>query len=295
MIEPQHLRYFYMVAKNKSFTKAAKELRISQPAISKMVSQLEDLIEKPLFYRIKKKPILTETGEYFYKISQELFSQMEDLENYVKGQHSPNKGTIRFGASDNLLNYKLPAILGTYDKKFPLINFQIYSGTSDAIQDQLKQGKLDFGIFYTPPSESDRSLFATEVISDIEFVLVAPKNSPIKSFDIKKLDQELTYVGSRPIDYQKSYPALKMYQKLGLNPKKFIQTNLQEAHKRFVLEGVGWTLLPIHMVETEIKLKQIRRIPTPFKLLNPIYLVRLKNTKLNLLTDNFIQFLKQSI
>ncbi len=294
MIEPQHLKYFYTVAKMKSFTKAAKELRISQPAISKMVANLENQIGKTLFHRINRKPVLTQTGEYFYHFSKELFSKMDQLEDYIKDQSNTSIGTIRLGASDNLINYKLPKIIHRFEKKYPLINFQIYSGTSEAIQDQIKNGSIDFGIFYTLPIENELKLYSIETISEVEFVLVAPKDCSIHKFDIKKLEQELTYVGSRPNDYLKTYPALKMYQKLGLNPKKFIQTNLQEAHKRFVIEGIGWSLLPIHMVEDEMNLKKIKRIITPIKLFNPIYLVCLKNSHLNSISKYFIDHLKNS-
>jgi len=105
---------------------------------------------------------------------------------------------------------------------------------------------VEIGIFYTPIKDTRLKI---EKLGFVEFLLVAPPGH-------KGSLKTLPFVGSRQLDYSAPYPALTMLSELGLgiDPKqtRTIQSNLQETQKRLVMKGLGFSLLPSHMVQNEI-------------------------------------------
>lgn len=143
-------RIFYTVAKCHSFTLAAEELCISQPAVSQAIKGLETNLKSKLFIRTPKGVKLTKEGEVLYsyvnrgydyfKMGEELFQKMIDLEN----------GEIRIGASDMTLEFYLLPFLEEFHLHYPSIKVQVTNAPTPETLDYLYEGKIDFGIVSEP-------------------------------------------------------------------------------------------------------------------------------------------------
>lgn len=140
------LNVFISVARNLNFTKAAKELHISQPAISKHIHELESIYNIQLFERCGNKVILTSTGETFLKHAETIISNYKALQlemNLITGNFI---GELRVGASTTIAQYVLPPILASFINRFPDIRLYVLTGNSVQIEQALEEHKIDIGL-----------------------------------------------------------------------------------------------------------------------------------------------------
>lgn len=143
-------RIFFVVAKHGNITKAAEELYISQPAVSKAIKKLEDSLGGKLFNRNKKGVVLTEEGKEFYgyiKIAMEYFSNAENKFNDLINLET---GIIKIGISTTLTKYFLTPYLKTFHKLHPNIEIKIYTELTKDLYKKLKDGLIDIIILNLP-------------------------------------------------------------------------------------------------------------------------------------------------
>ncbi|MBC7693170.1 MAG: LysR family transcriptional regulator [Methylotenera sp.] len=257
-MELNHLRYFYEVARARSFTAAAKVLRVSQPSISKIIRILEDREGVKLFDRHKKGVTLTPQGEFFYSSCSKVFAELENLHMTLKLQKTECEGDLSLGASDNVCNYLLPHLIPGFWKKYPKVHFNVLSATSECVKEDLQSGKCELGLFYTKP---EAQFYESRKIGPVEFVIVcSTENEKFRNTSVltQALASESYYLGSRLQDYQGPYPALKRLNALGIQPRLFFETNSQETQKKMALQRLGYTVLPHFMVREELKQKKLK-------------------------------------
>lgn len=121
---------FLAVAENLSFSKAANELFISQPAVTKHIKELESKLNSTLFERKGNKIYLTKAGEICYSYLKKIMQQYEAL-NFELGQmNNTFKGTLRIGASSTISQYLLPKVIADFHRRYPEIELFIYNGNS---------------------------------------------------------------------------------------------------------------------------------------------------------------------
>lgn len=277
-----HLKYFFEVAKARSFTGAARKLKISQPGVSRTIGNLEAEMGIKLFDRDRRNVRLTDAGRRFYERCKLIFNEFENLKSVATDFREECSGDLRIGASDNICNYVLPKLMKDFCKKHPKVNFKIYSGASGEIKESILRAKSEIGIFYTPLIASEREVLEVRELGSVEFALIVSSREKRvgKVFNRAEFVNGLRYIGSRQSDYKQQFPALKMHQLLGLEPKSFIGTNNQEMQKRLVIEGAGYSIVPAHMVNEEVTRGLLRVIPTDTPLRSPVYLVKPKGREL---------------
>ena len=123
-----HLYYFYTVAKLNSFTRASKELRVSQPSISKIIRQLEEAQGSRLLDRSRRGEMsLTETGEIFFTHCKRIFDELKNLQQHISNQAHECIGPLRIAASDNLCNYVLPEIVEGFAREQAVLKFEYFA------------------------------------------------------------------------------------------------------------------------------------------------------------------------
>ena len=137
------LKYISMVAKCGSFSKAAQNLYVSQPGISKMVYALEEELGVQLFDRLPKGITLTRPGEVLLKHARSLLLEAENARLAVKSQREPS-GKLRIGAFSSLCTAFLPDLLRQYHQLYPKVDLVVRSGGIEALRDMLGSGRLDF-------------------------------------------------------------------------------------------------------------------------------------------------------
>lgn len=154
-INLEYYKVFYVVAKHKNITKASDELKISQPAISKCIRQLEDQLGGTLFTRTKRGVVLTEEGESFYKYINQALEYIHNAESKFSDMMNLDIGTIRIGSSTTLTKTVLMPYLEEFHKKYPKIKIEIETNISTDLLSRLRQGLLDIVILNMPNKLDD--------------------------------------------------------------------------------------------------------------------------------------------
>ena len=149
----EYYRIFYVVAKTGNITKAANELMISQPAISKCIKQLEEQLGGQLFVRTKRGVVLTEEGEEFYGHISQAMEFINNAEHKFSEMIHLETGTIRIGISTTLTKKFLMPYLEIFHKKYPKIKIQIQTAISTKLFSLLRQGLIDLVIINLPYEE----------------------------------------------------------------------------------------------------------------------------------------------
>ncbi|MDD6401029.1 MAG: LysR family transcriptional regulator [Lachnospiraceae bacterium] len=167
-INLEYYKIFYFVSKYGSVTVAAKELCISQPAVSQGVKQLEEGLGVILFQRNSKGMTLTAEGEaLFYYISRG-YEQIIQGEQKVKEMLDIESGEIRIGASDMTLQFYLLPYLEQYHSIYPRIKVNVTNAPTPSTIERLLEGKIDFGVVSTPFIEDSRiRVYKGRIIRDI--------------------------------------------------------------------------------------------------------------------------------
>jgi len=182
------LKVFHTVAKRLNFTKAADELCITQPAVSKHIQEIENYFKIKLFDRNGTKIKLTKAGEILLQYTAQLFSTYANLEIELNSLNQTHNGKLRIGASTTIAQYVLPPLLADFHKKFTDIRVSLTINNTEQIEQALQNQDIDFGII---EGQSRNTLFKyTEFISD-EIVLTARINHPLAKKETITLDELL--------------------------------------------------------------------------------------------------------
>ncbi len=140
------LRVFYSVACNLSFTKASKELFISQPAISKHIHELEVRYKTSLFERTGNRIRLTRAGELLLAHARSLLAAYRQMDFEMNLLTDNFSGELRLGASTTIAQYVLPPVLASFIKKFPEIKVSLLNGNSQDVERALREGRITLGL-----------------------------------------------------------------------------------------------------------------------------------------------------
>lgn len=144
------LKYFLAVATENNITKAADVIHITQPTLSRQLTQLEEEVGTQLLIRGKRKVTLTEAGILFKKRAEEIIELMEKTERELKEQNSLINGEISIGAGEMESTKIFPEIFKDFKKQFPNVYYNFYTGNADQIREKIEQGLLDFGLLLEP-------------------------------------------------------------------------------------------------------------------------------------------------
>lgn len=160
-------RIFYAVAKAGNISKAAKELYISQPAISKSISKLEDTLGTTLFTRNSRGVQLTEEGQILFEHTRAAFEELLIGEQELKRIRQFNLGHIRIGASNTLCRFIMLSYLKGFIEKYPHIKITIENQSTTHTLSMLEQQRIDIGLVAEPKSQKNIQFLPVMEIEDI--------------------------------------------------------------------------------------------------------------------------------
>ncbi len=170
------LKVFHTVAKRLNFTKAAEELFITQPAVTKHIHEIESHFKVKLFERNGTKIKLAPAGETLLQHTEQLFDVYRSLEFDLNAFSQQHTGKLRIGASTTVAQYVLPAVLAAFHKKFKDIELTMSISNTEQIEQALQDKTIDLGII---EGHSKNNLFKyTEFVKD-ELVLVSSSDNPL--------------------------------------------------------------------------------------------------------------------
>lgn len=166
-------KYVYEVYREKSFSKAAQNLYISQPSLSARIKQIEEQIGEPLFDRSTSPLQLTEIGKVYIDAAEEIFQIEQRVENYINNLTTLKTGRLSIGASNLFAAYVVPQLLTQFKRKFPDIHIQIAEGNTSQLEAMLGNNSLDFVI---DNYRYDNTLYNKQLYCRENILLAVPKH-----------------------------------------------------------------------------------------------------------------------
>ena len=142
----QGMEYIYEVYKEKSFSKAAAALFISQPSLSANVKRVENRIGYPIFDRSTKPLQLTEVGKHYIQAVEKVMDIENNLENYLLDLGNLKTGTLNVGGSNFFSSWILPPLIADFSQKFPHVQISLVEESTVKLSQFLQAGKLDLVI-----------------------------------------------------------------------------------------------------------------------------------------------------
>ena len=180
-------RIFYTVVQNGNITKAALELYISQPAVSKAIKKLEDELGGSIFKRTKKGVVLTEEGKELYNYVEKAIDYLNSAENKFKDLIKLESGTLRIGTSATITRNSLIPYLKEFHKLHPNINIEIKTGLNRDLVKKLKNGLLDMVILNLPYEDNDLNIIKLKKLQDCFVVGLEYKDLKDKTLSFKEI------------------------------------------------------------------------------------------------------------
>ena len=251
------LKVFYTVANRLSFTKAANELNISQPAVTKHIKEIENQLSTKLFDRKGTTIQLTESGKILFVYAEKSRQLYRDLEFAISQLNKQEKGKLKIGASTTIAQYILPEILAKFNSYYKDINIELVTHNSEDIATLLKNGKIDLGIV---EGESKSSYFDYQKFKKDEIVLVCKADHPLvnknfKTKDLYDVDLIVREQGSGTQEFIQN-----QLKKSGVDLQKLniiMQLGSSESIKNYLLHSEAMAFLSISTILAELKNNQL--------------------------------------
>jgi len=244
-MELQYFRYFHEVAKQKSFSGAAKKLHVSQPAVSKVIKQLEDSLGSALIDRRTRGFFkLTDLGENVFQKTQTIFEQVDQIVKSAKNEDPSLVGDLHVGASDYIASTFLPKKMKALLREDATIKLKMMCSPSTVLREKLLSGELDVALFF---NDDPHPALEYTRLESVQFIAVM---SPAL---LSKALKDQTFIGCTSPDYHRTYPALELLKILRLLPKKVIEANNFHAQKELVKTGFGYGVFAEFAIEGDLK------------------------------------------
>lgn len=144
------LKYFLEIAKEQNITHAARNLHIAQPPLSRQLSNLEEELGTPLFIRSGKRMILTEEGRILKERAEQIIGLVDRTATEISYSAFGAGGTVYIGCTETVSSAMLPDWIEIFQKKYPNITYNVWSGNSHDVIERLEEGLIDFAIVREP-------------------------------------------------------------------------------------------------------------------------------------------------
>jgi DNA-binding transcriptional LysR family regulator len=247
-----HLRAFYCVAKNKSFSLASDELHVSQPTISMQVKNLEQTYKVQLIRRRNKYLQLTEEGQIVYAHAKQIFTLAQNLKK-VMADFSEN--IICIGSTPYIAHYILPNLLMILKQSNPNMNVEIYTGLSTEILQMVIDSEYHVGVIgRLPYPDTVVSKFITEKRL---YFITKDSNLP-NSLHLKDLENFpiiLPEKGSATREY-----IINEFKKRNISIRIYVECENPPAIKHMVNFGLGGAFFCLYDIEEDVRRKEFRKI-----------------------------------
>ncbi len=241
-MELRHLRYFEAVARHSHVTRAAEELHIAQPALSKQISQLEHELEVALFDRVGRNVRLTEAGEALLPHVRAVVAQVEAARVEMAERVGLRRGRATIGTPPSVGTQLLPKALSDFHQNFPGIEFRLHEAGVQTLLDLLEAGLADMAIVTLPVE--DTALTVEELFREELIVVVNQQHSIARQTSVPLVSLKDEKWVLSPKNYELREKTLQACQQAGFMPQVVLDGGEMETLLHLVSAGVGITLVP---------------------------------------------------
>jgi len=240
-LEIQDLKLIYCIEKTGNLTKAAKEMYLTQPALSHKLKKIEELFEVQFFKRVNNKMIMTDAGKILLKAAEDILPKLEfyekQLSQLIKGEY----GELTISTECYTAYHWLPPVLSTFNKKYPNISINISTEATKNPLKHLLEGKIDIGLLINPSTNNNLNYF--KLLKD-EMLLVVHKNHHLiakKYIEANDLTSEKFIMYDEP--FEDNFFAKNILIPKNVIPEKVIKLQLTEAIIEMVKAGLRVTVM----------------------------------------------------
>lgn len=288
------LMVFQSVARNLSFTKAANELFITQPAISKHIKELESEFGVKLFDRVGNKIHLTKAGDTLLSYAVPILSLHQEVKFKLSLLSGDLEGNLRIGASTTIAQYVIPPVLAKFHERHPDIRLSLLNGNTEYIEKQLLNNEIDLGIVEGEPTNSD--IQYAPFLNDELIVFTSSQNrivtNPVSHEEFIKLPLVLRERGSGTLEIIEKRLKLHQISPKQLNVLLFLGST--EAIKSYVKTGSGVGIVSKFAIEQELSNNIFRQLIIPeLKFDRQFYFISPKGPEPLGLSKIFLNFVKK--
>lgn len=261
-------RIFFTVVRENSFSKAAKVLFVSQPAVSKAVRELEsqlglDLLERNTGAQFKSGRLkLTDSGRALYARAHEIFALEQLAINDLEDHLSASRGRLTIGASTTVANYWLPPLLACYREGHEEVALRVVVGNTESICHDLKEYRIDLAII--EGTTEDSLILAKDVLTE-KLNLIAPVRfqlSPTWHDAMAQLNSAVWLVRERGSGTRTVTESLLRAN--DIVPSKTIEFGSNEGIARAVSHGLGISMLPNVVTKELVELGRVQTVAPAF-------------------------------
>ncbi len=287
------LQIFISVFKNKSFSKAAKELFLTQPTISEHIKTIEEELNSKLFDRIGKSIIPTTEAELLYDHAVRIIEKVEKLKDDLQKIKSTPSGNLHIAASSIPGTYILPKLISSFKNIYPDISIQISISDSKTVSDSLLSGQIFMGIVGTKLHQS--KIEYTPFMND-ELVIASPdfiNESLIEPEEILRYSFIMREEGSGTRKEMERW-----FNDIGIDIEKLKVVCIlssTDAVKQAIKNGVGISILSIHAIKDEIECQKLKAIKIKnYQMNRTFYIASSTKRTLPHIYKLFYEFLKKN-
>lgn len=285
----RQLKVFEAVARHLSYSRAARELHLSQPAVSMQIKLLEENLGLPLFEQLGKKIFLTEAGREMYHYSKAIAGQLSEAESVLAELKGLERGNLKIAVASTA-NYFATQLLASFRQAHPHITVNLDVTNREALLNQLDHNDIDLAIMGQPPE--DRDLTAESFMENPLVVIAAPDNVlvPQKNIPIARLAEETLIV--REAGSGTRSASERFFQRHQIAPRTGLVMSTNEAIKQAVQAGMGLAVVSLHTVSLELETARLAVLDVQsFPIQRHWFVVHRKNKRLSATAQAFKQFL----
>lgn len=285
----RQLRVFSAVTRHLSFTRAAEELCLTQPAVSMQVKQLESQLDVHLFEHVGKKVFLTETGAEIYRYSRSILQQIDELQSVLNSMKGLDRGRLKISVASTA-NYFIPVLLASFCQRHPNITVGLDVTNRETLLNQLAENEVDLVVMGQPPNDVELGF---EPFLENPLVIVAPPNHPLahkKEIPLETLKQEIFLV--REPGSGTRIAMERFFAEHGIQITTGMEVGSNEAIKQSVQASLGLGLLSRDTVEMELALDRLCILQVnEFPIMRHWYVVHRRGKRLSSIALAFKEFL----
>jgi DNA-binding transcriptional LysR family regulator len=259
VINLNQLRVFYHVAKNLSFTQAARELFITQPAVTAQIKLFEEWCDLKFFKKKGRGICLTAEGESLYAYARKIFEYEKDIENVIDDLRNLKKGVLRIGTTKTYARFLMPFLMKHFHDKYPQISIELNEGSSLEMINSLIELKNDIGIITQVMDHPDIEFTP---FSEEELIPIFNPRHPLAkapSVSVEQLAAEPIIMRERGSGTRKYVNAL--FERHHCTPNILMETSNSEFIKHLVERGDGISFLVEVSVIKDIQEKRLVTVP----------------------------------
>lgn len=280
----RQLYVFKSVAQHLSYTRAAEELHLSQPAVSMQIKQLEENVGLGLFEQLGKKIFLTEAGRELYYYSQRISRELSEAGEVLEELKGSKRGTLTIAVATTATYFALH-LLGRFHQRFPGANISLDVTNREALLRHLEENTIDMVIMGKPPESLE--VVAVPFMENPLVVIAPPRYSLAgQRVPLTVLQQETFILRERGSGTRIAME--RFFAHLGATITSSMEISSNEAIKQAVQAGLGLGIVSQHTLEKEIALQRLVILEVDsFPIMRHWYIVHRKNKRFTALHQAF--------